>query len=341
MEITKGKVARAQRCVIYGPEGIGKSTLSSQFPNPVFLDVEQGTHHLDVSRTPTPASFEMIRQITDDLIKDPQGFQTFVIEGADWSERHAVAEVCAKNGIESLGGAEDWGRSYNLLESTWAKWLDSLTELCMGKGVHVVMTAHASMRKFEQPEEIGAFDRWEMKLEKKTRALLKEWSDLLLIASYKTLVVATEKAKIKKGTGGQRVLRTTHHPCWDAKNRHGLPDEVPLQYASIAHIFGSREEPPPPQAPIEPKKEQEPPVAVKPSPENLSMAKNDGIPANLIQLMQKSEVTEADVRQVVAERGYYPEETPITNYTKDFIDGVLVAAWDKVVSAIKNAKEDK
>ncbi|VGS15292.1 phage protein [Streptococcus pyogenes] len=40
MQITRGKRARAQRVVIYGPEGIGKSSFAAQFPEPLFIDTE-------------------------------------------------------------------------------------------------------------------------------------------------------------------------------------------------------------------------------------------------------------------------------------------------------------
>ena len=39
MNITSGKIMSAQKVVIYGPEGIGKSTMASKFPNPLFCDV--------------------------------------------------------------------------------------------------------------------------------------------------------------------------------------------------------------------------------------------------------------------------------------------------------------
>ena len=38
MKISSGKVIRPQKVVIYGSEGIGKSTLAAQFPNPLFID---------------------------------------------------------------------------------------------------------------------------------------------------------------------------------------------------------------------------------------------------------------------------------------------------------------
>lgn len=96
--------------------------------------------------------------------------------------------------------------------------------------------------KFEQPDEMGAYDRWELKLGNKTTAktaaLVKEWADMVLFLNYKTFsIAADEKGKKFKGQGGARVIYTTHNPAWDAKNRQGLPDEIPLDYSYIAHIF--------------------------------------------------------------------------------------------------------
>lgn len=66
------------------------------------------------------------------------------------------------------------------------------------------------MRKFEQPDEMGAYDRWEMKLSKNVAPMVKEWADMVLFASYKTIVVKTEDKKAK-AQGGKRVMHTTHH----------------------------------------------------------------------------------------------------------------------------------
>lgn len=82
--------------------------------------------------------------------------------------------------------------------------------------MNVIITAHAKMRKFEQPDEMGAYDRWEMKLTRQVAPLLKEWSDMLLFCNYKTFVVTPDEGK-NKVQGGKRVIYTSHHPCWDAK----------------------------------------------------------------------------------------------------------------------------
>ena len=59
MKITSGKQSKPQRVVIYGVESVGKSTFASRFPKPLFLDVEQGTAHLDIDRAAISTGAEL------------------------------------------------------------------------------------------------------------------------------------------------------------------------------------------------------------------------------------------------------------------------------------------
>ena len=232
--ITKGKVETAKKVVIYGPEGIGKSTLASKFPEPVFIDTEGSTKELDVARYPAPKEWFNILDDIDDFIAELSG-KTLVIDTADWAEQFCTKEVCKRlkiSGIEDVG----YGKGYTYVAEEFVKMLKTCDKL-IEKGVNVVFTAHAQMRKFEQPDELGAYDRWEMKLSKKCAALLKEWADMVLFCNYKTNVITDSKTKSKKATGGSRVMYATHHPCWDAKNRYGLPDEMDMDFAKIKKIF--------------------------------------------------------------------------------------------------------
>ena len=61
------------------------------------------------------------------------------------------------------------------------------------------------------------------------------------------------------------------------------------------------------------------------------------IPPALRQLMEQYQVSDADIRRVVAMRGYYPESTPISNYDPQFVSGVLIGAWQQVYQMIKGA----
>ena len=95
MQIITGKQPKPVKGVIYGPEGVGKSSLGKDMPKPLFIDVEGGTSRLDLSRTPKPNSFAHFKQILGDLARDPMGFQTIVIDTADWLEKLASKQICA------------------------------------------------------------------------------------------------------------------------------------------------------------------------------------------------------------------------------------------------------
>ena len=238
--ITKGKVESAKKVVIYGPEGIGKSTLASQFPDPVFIDTEGSTKELDISRYPTPEYWKMILDFIEDANEERQ-FKTVVIDTADWAEQFCIKSVCEMHsvkGIEDIG----YGKGYVYVSEEFTKLLRECDKL-VEAGINVVFTAHAQMRKFEQPDELGAYDRWEMKLSKKVAPLLKEWADMVLFCNYKTTVITDSKTQSKKASGGKRVMYASHHPCWDAKNRFGLPEQMEMSFDQIAHIFTVQTEP--------------------------------------------------------------------------------------------------
>ncbi len=344
MQIITGKQAGALKTVIYGPEGIGKSTLAARFPRPVFIDTEGSTRHMDVSRMEKPSSWTMLLEQVR-YIRDHAGLcETLVIDTADWAEQLCISSICASkqiSGIEDLG----YGRGYVYLAEEFGRLLNLLEEV-VERGIHVVLTAHAMMRKFEQPDEMGAYDRWELKLQKKTAPLVKEWSDLLLFANYKTMAVATdEKGKKFKAQGGRRVLYTAHHPCWDAKNRLGLPEELPLDFdalapyifpAAPAHTAPTPAPVPVPAPPPEPVPDPAPEPAPAPEPPPVTRPDSD-VPAVLLPLLESAHVTEDEVRDVIAQKGYFTKDTPWSAMeSAGFVEGWVLPWWEKIVEIIEN-----
>lgn len=200
MQITRGKRARAQRVIIYGPEGIGKSSFAANFPEPLFIDTEGSTDNMDVARMDKPTSYTMLKNQIAWIKANPTCCKTLVIDTIDWAESLIVDDVCAqhgKKGIEDFG----WGNGYTYTKEEVGRFLNMLQEL-IELGINIVLTAHAQMRKFEQPDEMGAYDRWELKLGKKTSSqtapLVKEWADMVLFANYKTVVMTSESKKKKR-----------------------------------------------------------------------------------------------------------------------------------------------
>ena len=66
----------------------------------------------------------------------------------------------------------------------------------------------------------------------------------------------------------------------------------------------------------------------------------DTLPPALKDLMRANGVDESDIRLVVSQRGYFPYDTPLTNYPPDFIEGVLIAAWGQMLPLIKENQKD-
>jgi hypothetical protein len=367
VEIISGKIPSAQKVVIYGPEGIGKSTLASRFPEPLFIDPEGSTKHMNVNRMRRPSSWSMLLALVTFVRDHPDRCQckTLVIDTADKAERLCGDAICAKyqkSSIEEFG----YGKGYVYLAEEFGRLLNLLDDV-IDRGIHVVLVAHAAMRKFEQPDEMGSYDRWELKLEKKTAPMLKEWADMVLFCNYKTYVVNVDGQGTAKGKnkvqGGKRVMYTTHHPCWDAKNRHDLQPELEMDYPQIAHCIPdittpqtvAQPSPQPPEddldisripLPEDPPKSE--PASAPPTPTPTSAAPtptpapaptiDPDIPKPLADLMAANGVTPDEIRRAVASRGYYPIDTPIANYDPQFVKGCLIGAWPQVYQIIQGLR---
>ena len=232
--ITRGLIPSATRLALYGPEGVGKTSLTAGFPAPVFLDTEGGSAHLDVARFPRPRAWAELLAAINHLLAADHGFQTLVIDSIDWAEKLLIEEVCRKANKESL---EDfgYGKGNVYLAEEFARFLTPLEKL-RDRGIHVVLVGHSMIRKFEAPDAVGAYDRFELKLSKQVAALVKEWVDALLFVNFVTKV--TEKDGKQRAVGGrERVIHTTHTAAWDAKNRYCLDDKVPCAATSLAPLF--------------------------------------------------------------------------------------------------------
>lgn len=234
--ITKGKIPSAVRLCIYGSEGIGKSTFASKFPEPLFIDTEGGTKQLDVSRFPTPETWQELLDEIDAVIEEPEICRTLVIDTIDRAEVllvNALLKEGSCDSIEKYGGG--YGKGYTALQERFLKDFLNRLDRVIAKGVNVTLVAHAQMRKFESPDD-QPYDRWELKVSKKVAPIVKEWSDILLFMNY-DITVIEENGKAKAKGRAKRMMHANHHPTYDAKNRYNLPDDMPLDFKPLEAIY--------------------------------------------------------------------------------------------------------
>ncbi|MFT8837906.1 ATP-binding protein [Liquorilactobacillus satsumensis] len=345
-QIKSGVIPKAQKVILYGVEGIGKTTFASQFPDPLFIDTEDSSLYLNVKRFDKPTSWTMLLQEVD-FVKQTRPCRTLIIDTMDWGEGLAKKHLMAQNhwqAIDSTG----YGTRYVALADEIGKLLNSLSEV-IELGINVVITAHAWLRKKEEPDEMGAYDRYELKLEKKTAPLVKEWADMVLFANYKTTIITDDKTNSKKATGGQRVMYTTHRPSWDAKNRLGLQDELPFAYSQIAQAFEAatniqtqqvtqtaemQDIPLPPVPEETPEAQGNPVLETSPAPEykeNIPAV----IPQDVADLMKINQVTVEEAMQIIYQGGFMPKDTPIENIPTD-LWGYLATNWDKALGLLNS-----
>ena len=242
-QITTGLTPAPRRILIYGQHGVGKSTFGASAPNPIFIQTEDGLSGLDCARFPLAESFNDVMAALSALHREEHAFETVVIDSLDWLESHIFDEVCRERGARTL---EDlpYGRGYTFALDHWKRFLEGVSALRRDRNMTVILIAHAKIERFANPET-DTYDRYVPSLHKAASARVQEWADEVLFASFKVHTKQTSEGFDRKrvqGIGsGQRIVRTEERPSHVAKNRLGLPEELPLSWEAYASHINPRE----------------------------------------------------------------------------------------------------
>lgn len=366
MNITRGVIRKAQKILLYAPEGVGKTTFASQFPDPLFIDTEDGSTHLDVARLDKPTSFDMLGQQLAFVLNN-KPCKTLVIDTVDWLEMLIIKHVCDKSGVDSIEKAAGaYGKGYTEVTENMGRVLDRLQDI-VDAGVHVVLLCHAQVKRHEDPMEMGSYDRYTLKLGKSNGPLVKEWADMVLFANHEVNVVNIDnKGEVKgknKATGnGKRVMYTQFSPAFDAKNRHSLEKVLPFEFLSIAQHIDSNLVANV-QVHVEPQIEQpiltevieetveevineqvNTTVGAKETPQIIDEAydptKNDwtGVPQALKDLMLVNEVYLSEILNALYTKGIYPQGTKFTDIDPGTVQSLLIASWSQMFAVIEQER---
>ena len=244
--ITRGKENKPPRLFVYGQEGVGKTSLAASAPNPIFVQTEDGLGEIDTAKFPLAKSLNDVLNSLAALRDEPHDFQTAVLDSADWLERLIWDQVCRDFGVRSIEKADGgYGKGYVHALTYWRQVVGLLDALRESRGMIVIVIAHSKVERFEDPEN-SAYDRYTPRLHKAAVSLLCEWADAVLFAT-KRFRVSKEEGSGFQGDraiatpvgadGGERILRTVGSPACIAKNRYGLPAEIPLSWSALIAAF--------------------------------------------------------------------------------------------------------
>ena len=232
IETTKG-VTKSPLVVLSGTAGVGKSTLCAGINDRVFLRIEDGLVIPDVPTFPLVETFDQVLEAIDTLQKEEHDFGCLVIDSIDVMEPLIWEKVCEEehaDSIEKVGGG--YGKGYIAAAEHWRKLCLKLAKLRDTKGITIVLISHVQIKKFEAPGEPGV-DRYEIKLHKAASAIVQQWADMGLFAQFKFSLIKEDAGWGKtrtRGTGrAERVINTVEAAGWVAKNRYGLPEEIPFK----------------------------------------------------------------------------------------------------------------
>jgi hypothetical protein len=157
MNISSGPTPRAQKITVYGVHGIGKSTLASQFPEPVFVDTEDGTSHLQVNRVLVNDYKSLCKALVE--LRDTNiPCRTAVLDTIDYVELFQRDEVCRAHHIEGIE-ALPYGKGWVYLAEKFGDFINQYLDPLIAAGIHVVVVGHSNIKRVQLPG-LDSFDRW-------------------------------------------------------------------------------------------------------------------------------------------------------------------------------------
>jgi hypothetical protein len=239
MKISTGIIREPHFVLLYGADGIGKTTFAAEAPKPIIVGPEGGSSRINVARAMGISTYQDVVNSIRWLRNEKHDYQSVGIDSLDWIEPLLWKHVCEMFKVQSIedvmGG---FGKGYTEAVAQWAKLIEEIKDLRNNRQMNIIAIAHAHTKTVNDPMYPMAYDRHMLKLNDKASAKWREAVDCVLFAAFEDTVFKVNKgdrkAKADDSGGGNRKIFTVRRAAYDAKNRLGLPAELPLSYSAFA-----------------------------------------------------------------------------------------------------------
>ena len=210
--------------------GMGKTTLGSLFPSPVFVRSEDGTESIasrsDVALFPVASSVQDILDAIAALATEDHAFRTVVIDSVTKFALMVEGEVLASDpkakGLNQAHGG--YGNAFDLVAKYHAELRRACAYLSTARRMNVVFLAHAATETIDPPDG-DPYTRYSIPMHKKSIPYYTNDVDVVAYIKQRTFTVGSEGKK-KATTDGSRIITCYPTPSHVSKNRLGISTDL-------------------------------------------------------------------------------------------------------------------
>lgn len=236
---TKAEINGPIRAILYGVDGVGKTSFGVNSPKPIFLQTEPGVEKYDVPRLRIN-SYQELDATLDELLKEKHDYKSAVFDSFDWFEPHLWDFVCAnavKNkkypDIEAFG----FKKGYIYAEAQWQKLIRKFEALSTDRSMNIILLGHSEIKNFHNPENDEPYRKHQLKVHPRAASLLREWVDCCLFAKFKEDTYTRGGKTRAIIDGKERYMYSERRAEFDAKSRYTIPFELPLDWEAFEKEF--------------------------------------------------------------------------------------------------------
>lgn len=244
---------RPPMLTIIASKGVGKTTLAGMFPNPVFIQAEDGSEVFeqwedDVQPALLPPLMnEQSARMTvlstiGELLKTEHDFKTLVFDAITSMNLLFEKELCK---LDNVTNVADCSGGFHKGYLTIANWHMDIIRGCERlrdeKGMAIIFLGHSAITKIKNsPDESSEYAIWGLDMyAKSANVYLNNSSGVYYLTKEKFITGAEtnkkgQTTKFGRATeSGNRILVTSGDGKTgyiDAKDRYGLDPEIPVEH---------------------------------------------------------------------------------------------------------------